>query len=43
MKKKKLLLTIVCNIIAWILSLICLVPLVLIIFNSLKESWTPPF
>ena len=38
MKKKKLLLTIVCNIIAWILSLICLVPLVLIIFNSLKDS-----
>lgn len=38
MKKKKLLVYICCNLVAWIISLICLVPLILIIFNSLKDS-----
>lgn len=38
MKKKKLVVFICCNLVAWIISLICLIPLILIIFNSLKDS-----
>lgn len=38
MKKKKFFLNICTNTIAWIISFICLIPLVLILFNSLKDS-----
>ena len=38
MKKKKIALSIFSNAVAWIISLICLVPLVLILLNSLKDS-----
>ena len=38
MKTKKILLAIVRNFIAWIFSAICLIPLLLILFNSLKDK-----
>ena len=38
MKIKKITMGIFANVIAWLISLICLVPLVLILFNSLKDS-----
>ncbi|MBR4529166.1 MAG: carbohydrate ABC transporter permease [Lachnospiraceae bacterium] len=38
MKTKKILLAIVRNFIAWIFSSICLIPLLLILFNSLKDK-----
>ena len=38
MKAKKRIRTIICNLIAWIFSAICLIPLLLIIFNALKDK-----
>jgi len=38
MKAKKTLVTIITNMIAWLISIICLVPLLLIIFNSFKDK-----
>ena len=38
MKIKRTVLTIIRNLIAWIFSAICLIPLLLILFNSLKEK-----
>ena len=38
MKVKKTILAIVRNLIAWIFSAICLIPLLLILFNSLKDK-----
>ena len=38
MKTKKTLRAIICNIIAWIFSAICLIPLLLILFNSLHTT-----
>ena len=38
MKIKRTILTIIRNLIAWIFSAICLIPLLLILFNSLKEK-----
>ncbi|NLW11362.1 MAG: carbohydrate ABC transporter permease [Clostridiaceae bacterium] len=38
MKTKNLVLRLFSNLVAWVITLICLVPLVLIIFNSLKDS-----
>lgn len=38
MKAKRTVTAIICNIIAWLFSAICVVPLLLIIFNSLKDK-----
>lgn len=38
MKKKNLLRSIIANTVAWLISIICLIPLLLILFNSLKDS-----
>ena len=38
MKTKKTLRAVICNIIAWIFSAICLIPLLLILVNSLKDK-----
>lgn len=38
MKAKRTLVTIITNAIAWIISLICLIPLLLIVFNSFKDK-----
>ena len=38
MKAKKTVRAIICNIIAWLFSAICLIPLLLILFNSLKDK-----
>ena len=38
MKVKRLVLAITRNLIAWIFSAICLIPLLLILFNSLKDK-----
>lgn len=38
MKAKKTIRAIICNIIAWLFSIICLIPLLLIIVNSLKDK-----
>lgn len=38
MKAKRTVVTIITNAIAWIISLICLIPLLLIVFNSFKDK-----
>ena len=38
MKAKRTLVTIITNAIAWIISIICLIPLLLILFNSFKDK-----
>ena len=38
MKIRKTIQAIICNLIAWIFSAICLIPLLLIVFNSLKDK-----
>ncbi len=38
MKTKKTLQAVICNIIAWLFSAICLIPLLLILFNALKDK-----
>ena len=38
MKIRKSIQAIICNLIAWIFSAICLIPLLLIVFNSLKDK-----
>lgn len=38
MKAKRIVVTIITNAIAWIISLICLIPLLLIVFNSFKDK-----
>lgn len=38
MKAKKTVSTVLCNLIAWLFSLICLIPLLLILMNSLKDK-----
>lgn len=38
MKAKRFLQTIITNLIAWLISIICLVPLLLILFNSFKDK-----
>lgn len=38
MKAKKTIRAIICNIIAWLFLIICLIPLLLIIFNALKDK-----
>lgn len=38
MKAKRLIRAIFCNLIAWIFSIICLIPLLLIVVNSLKDK-----
>ena len=38
MKIRKTIQAVICNLIAWIFSAICLIPLLLIVFNSLKDK-----
>ncbi len=38
MKIRKTIQAVICNLIAWIFSVICLIPLLLIVFNSLKDK-----
>lgn len=38
MKLKKTIQSVICNIIAWVFSAVCLIPLILILFNSLKDK-----
>lgn len=38
MKAKRILVSIITNLIAWLISIICLVPLLLIVFNSFKDK-----
>ena len=38
MKTKKNIIAVICNIIAWLFSAICFIPLLLIVFNSLKDK-----
>ena len=38
MKAKRTVVTIITNAIAWMISLICLIPLLLIVFNSFKDK-----
>ncbi len=38
MKSKKIIQALISNLIAWIFSAICLIPLLLILFNSLKDK-----
>lgn len=38
MKGKRLLVSIITNVIAWLISIICLIPLLLIVFNSFKDK-----
>lgn len=38
MKAKRTLVTIITNLIAWLISIICLIPLLLILFNSFKDK-----
>lgn len=38
MKGKRLLVSIITNLIAWIISAVCLIPLLLIVFNSFKDK-----